>query len=169
MRERLNWGRGIALAIALGYGLDCAGAAALQASPGLPHLNTVSGSERQMIESACRLDRQKGPAASRCVRQELEALQASPGSPDLSAVSDAERQMIESACRQDRQIGPAAYYRCARQQHQWIDETFSSQEQRATLTGVNRPSSVFDPYAVSGCDPGGQPGGNTRGLPVARS
>ncbi len=117
MLASLNWCRGIALAVALACALDCPRAAAWQASPGLPDLSTFSIPERQMIESACRRDRQNsGPAYSNCVRQQVDALHASPGSPDLSAISSDERQMMESACRPDRQMGPAAYYRCLREQ-----------------------------------------------------
>jgi restriction system protein len=90
---------------------------ALKSSGGRPDLSATSTGEQQMMESACRPDRQVGPAAYyRCLRQQVDALRTSPGSPDLSATSGAERKRMESACRLDREMnGPAAYYRCLRQ------------------------------------------------------
>ncbi len=115
MRRSLKWS--IALAGALAWALYSPRAAAVQYSPDLRDLSTLSIPERLMIESACRRDRQaSGSAYSSCVRQQLDALQASAGSPDLNAISGDERQMIESACRPDQQMGPAAYYRCLRAQ-----------------------------------------------------
>jgi DnaJ-domain-containing protein 1 len=115
MQRSLNWSWDVGLAVVLVCILNCPGAA-LQASPGLPDLSDLSSAERQMIQSACRLDRQTGAAAYQCARQQLDALEASPGRPDLRAIPRADREMIESACGADRQIGPAAYYRCQRQQ-----------------------------------------------------
>jgi Restriction endonuclease/DnaJ domain len=85
---------------------------------GAPDLARLSADEREMITSACGLDRQiDGPAQYYydCIRNQLAALRASPGQPDLSHLASAERRMITSACGLDRQInGPAQYYDCLR-------------------------------------------------------
>jgi DnaJ-domain-containing protein 1 len=119
MLERLKWCGAARAVIVLAWALECPRAAALQTSPVLPDLSTISSAERQMIESACHPDRRTSDPAAyyRCLREQLGALQASRGMPDLSTISSAERQMIESACHLDRQIsGPGAYYRCSREQ-----------------------------------------------------
>jgi DnaJ-domain-containing protein 1 len=83
-------------------------------------LTRLSADEREMITSACGLDRQtSGPAQyyDGCIRGQLAALRVSAGKPDLSHLATAARGMIASACELDRQInGPAQYYDCLRNQ-----------------------------------------------------
>jgi Restriction endonuclease/DnaJ domain len=81
-------------------------------------LTRLSTDEREMITSACGLDRQiNGPAQHYydCIGSQLAALRASPGKPDLTHLAPATRDSIRSACELDRQInGPALYYDCLR-------------------------------------------------------
>jgi DnaJ-domain-containing protein 1 len=83
-------------------------------------LMRLSAGEREMIASACGLDRQTNNPTQYyddCIRGQLAALRASPGKPDLSHLATTARGMITSACELDRQInGPAQYYDCLRNQ-----------------------------------------------------
>jgi len=78
-------------------------------------ISSLTGPERQSIESACSYDKySNGPAAyNRCLEGQLGLLRTAPRRPDLSALSNQERQSIESACSYDKYSnGPAAYNRC---------------------------------------------------------
>ncbi|MFK0087573.1 hypothetical protein ACIQUS_09765, partial [Pseudomonas sp. NPDC090755] len=73
-------------------------------------LNT---SERQSLESACVMDKMKGPAAyNQCLTSQLKAFNAGPKQPDLRTLNTSEHQSIESACVMDKMNGPAAYNQC---------------------------------------------------------
>lgn len=76
-------------------------------------LGVLNTSERQSIESACVMDKMKGPAAyNQCLTGQLQAFNAAPKQPDLRTLSTSEHQSIESACVMDKMKGPAAYNHC---------------------------------------------------------
>jgi hypothetical protein len=108
------------LAIAtIGWGLSNFSAAALQQAVDTSDLRPLSNDNREMIESACGVDRRfHGPAAYRdCVGKQLAALRQGASPPDLSSLSGSDREMIESACGVDRRFhGPAAYRDCVGKQ-----------------------------------------------------
>ncbi|MDD1036233.1 hypothetical protein M5G15_27270, partial [Pseudomonas shahriarae] len=86
---------------------------AFNAGPKQPDLRALSTSEHQSIESACVMDKMKGPAAyNRCLTGQLKAFNAGPMQPDLRTLSTSEYRAIESACVMDKMKGPAMYNQC---------------------------------------------------------
>jgi len=118
-------------------------------------LTRLSADEREMIESACGLDRQISSPAQHyydCIRRQLAALQASPGKPDLSHLPTAAQETITSACELDRQTnGPAEYYDCLRNH----------------LASLGVTSPVATSGHTSAADARQQPAGTGRGLSSA--
>ncbi len=126
-----------------------------------------SADEREMITSACGLDRQLDVPAqhySDCIRSQLAALRASPGRPDLSHLATGAREMIRSACELDRQFnGPAQYYDCLRNHLASLGSTSPDTtsghapapdaQQRPTGHGAGPSSGTAAPQKSEGLDP----------------
>jgi len=82
-------------------------------------ISSLSGPERQSIESSCSQAKHlEGPAAyDKCLEGQLALLAAGPRRPDLSSLTGPELQSIESACSQAKHLeGPAAYNKCLNDQ-----------------------------------------------------
>jgi hypothetical protein len=80
-----------------------------------PDLSSLSGPEKQSLESACASDKlMQGPAEyNGCVAKQLAALKALPKRPDLSSLSTSDADFVESQCSSAKLMqGPAAYYQC---------------------------------------------------------
>src|SRR5262249_16167377 len=91
------------------------GTQAYSTPPAMRDITTLTGPERESIESACmgaRLN-QGAAAYNQCVQSQLTELRKGPTRPDLSALSGPERESIESACLGFKlNQGPAAYNEC---------------------------------------------------------
>ena len=83
-------------------------------------LDSVSSSERSMIEGACALQRSVGGPASyySCLEEQVAELSRSRGPPaELNGLDRLERSMIEGACALQKSVGgPASFYACLRGQ-----------------------------------------------------
>jgi DnaJ-domain-containing protein 1 len=114
----------------------------VQASPDFARLSV---DEREMITSACGLDRHTNDTTQYyydCIRSQLAALRASSGKPDLSQLTSADREIITSACWLDRQInGPAQYYDCLRNHLVSLQVTSSV----AASDAQQQPAGIADP------------------------
>jgi hypothetical protein len=80
-----------------------------------PDLSSLSGPEKQSLESACASDKlMQGPLEyNRCVEKQLAALKALPKRSDLSGLNSRDADFVESQCSQAKLMqGPAEYYKC---------------------------------------------------------
>ncbi|MGE0854198.1 MAG: retroviral-like aspartic protease family protein [Hyphomicrobiaceae bacterium] len=73
----------------------------------------VSPSQRNWIESACRVPRDMGPSYYfPCLERNIAALNSPAARIDLTQLDAQSRNWIESACRVPRDMGPSYYYPC---------------------------------------------------------
>jgi hypothetical protein len=92
-----------------------AGAPGSPQSAAEPDLSSLTGPEKQSLESACASDKlMQGPAEyNGCLAKQLAALKALPKRPDLSGLSSPDADFVESQCSGAKLMqGPAAYYQC---------------------------------------------------------
>ncbi len=86
-------------------------------------LSTLSGPEKELVESVCLSAKiVVGPDEyGRCVEKQLAEMKSLPTPPDLSGLSSRERDGVESACSSAKLMqGPAAYNQCVAKQLQLL-------------------------------------------------